>query len=292
MAVNSTRRRSAVRIEPAKDFALVNGGELEVFFIGVGSAFARTLHQTNFLIVKGDTHVLVDFGMTGPTALRATTGLEPTDIGLLLPTHNHADHVGGVECLALMNRYVGIPFMEKPKIRIVLTEEFQRVLWDRSLRGGLEYNEKEEDTGRNLNLGDYFEIIRPRWVTHQPREIWEVEIDGIKLQIFRTNHIPEQATRWDASFISYGLMIDERVFVSCDTQFDPSLFELYPHAEVYFHDVQFFAGAVHAPLDDLRTLDDELKARMWLMHYADNWADQDIAGFAGWTPQGQRLIFD
>ena len=43
---------------------LKNDGKLEVFFIGVGSAFALKHNQTNFLIIKGDKHILVDFGMS------------------------------------------------------------------------------------------------------------------------------------------------------------------------------------------------------------------------------------
>lgn len=59
-----------------------------------------------------------------------------------------------------------------------------------------------------------------------------------------------------------------------------------------FHDVQFCPGAVHAPLNDLKTLPAEIKAKMWLMHYADNWQSQEIKDFAGWTQQGVRYIFD
>ncbi|MFK5281974.1 hypothetical protein ACI3PL_20700, partial [Lacticaseibacillus paracasei] len=60
--------------------SLKNDGALEVFFIGTGSAFAKTHYQTNFLIIKGDHHVMVDFGITGPVALPQTSKLEATDI--------------------------------------------------------------------------------------------------------------------------------------------------------------------------------------------------------------------
>ncbi|MFC2171038.1 MBL fold metallo-hydrolase [Acidobacteriota bacterium] len=273
-------------------FGLKNNGQLEVFFIGVGSAFAVTHHQTNFIIVKGDTHIMVDFGMTGPSALLDTTGLKPTDIEVVLPTHSHADHVGGLECLALMNRYVGRKLMNKPKTKIIVTGEYQRILWDYTLRGGLEWNE-ERDTRIKLSFGDFFEIVHPQWKTYQPRETFEVEFGGIKVEFFRTKHIPEQAESWEASFLSYGLMIDDRVFVSGDTRFDPDLVDMYvDKAEVMFHDVQFFPGAVHAPLEDLKTLPVKAKEKMYLTHYADNWQNQDISDFAGWATQGVRYCFD
>ncbi len=270
---------------------LTNDGELELFFIGVGSAFAQDHYQTNFLIIKGQTHIMVDFGMTGPIALSDVAGLKPVDIATILPTHSHADHVGGIECLALMNRYVGQQFMDKPKLAMIITEEYQRVLWDYTLRGGLEWN--EEAGGRKLAFSDFFTAVRPTWKTHQPREIWEIQVGDIHLELFRTMHIPEQAPTWEAAFISYGLMIDGRVFVSGDTRFDRALIDHYAdQAEMMFHDVQFFPGAVHAPLAELQTLPDRVRKNIWLMHYADNWADQDISGFAGLTPQGVRLIFD
>ena len=99
-----TEKRTIVVDSLVEKLSLTNDGELELFFIGAGSAFAKTLRQTNFLIIKGDQHVMVDFGMTGPEALRDTTGLEPTDLRVLLPTHSHADHVGGLPTVCLKLR--------------------------------------------------------------------------------------------------------------------------------------------------------------------------------------------
>jgi len=280
-------------VQTAKDsLSLTNDGQLDIVFIGTGSAFAKQNRQTNFLVIKGDTHVMVDFGMTGPEALRNTAGLEPTDIGCILPTHSHSDHVGGIECLALMNRYVGQRFMKKPKLKIIITQEYERVLWDQTLRGGLEWNEESLDSGQKLCFRDFFDIIRPKWKIHQPREIFEVEYGDLKFELFRTKHIPEQSDNWEASFISYGLYFpDSQVFISGDTRFDLDLLKLYADARYIFHDVQFFPGAVHAPLDDLKTLPDDVKERMHLIHYADNYGEQDISGFGGFAEQGTIYRF-
>ncbi len=286
-------RRPKIVLPPNKKLSLKNDGELELFFIGVGSALAEKLNQTNFLIIKGDTHILVDFGETGHHALVQTSGLDLNDIRIILPTHSHPDHANGIGSLAIANRYIGIPFMQNPKLRMIITEEYQRELWDKTLRGGLERNEEENENGRHLCFGNYFEVIRPRWKTFQPREIFESEISEIHLEIFRTKHTPDSSASWEVSYLSYGLFIDGRVFISCDTRFDPELIEMYANrSEFMFHDVQFFPGGVHAPLSDLRTLPPEVKEKMFLMHYADNYQEQDIADFAGWTPQGERIIFD
>ena len=44
-------------------------GNLRVVFLGVGSAFTKRNRQSNFLIIQGDHHVLVDCGTLGPLAL-------------------------------------------------------------------------------------------------------------------------------------------------------------------------------------------------------------------------------
>jgi len=275
-----------------RPLSLKNNGQLELFFLGVGSSFAATLRQTNFLIIKGNIHIMVDFGMTGPAALLETAGLKPTDIEVMLPTHSHADHVGGLECLGLMNRYVGQKFFKKPKIKLIITEEYQQVLWDRTLRGGMEYNEEDMSNKRTLGLGDYFNIVRPTWKTHQPRQIFEVDYEGIHLEMFRTKHVPDSAPGWEASFISYGLFIDNRVFVSMDTRFDRELIDMYAgKSEAMFHDAQFFPEGVHASLIDLRGLPRKIKSKMFLMHYGDDWVKQDISGFGGWTVAGMRYCF-
>jgi len=282
-----------VELKSEEKLSLTNNGYLDIFFIGVGSAFAAEHHQTNLLIIKGDIHIMVDFGMTGPTALRETARLEPVDIEKLLITHSHSDHCGGCECLALMNRYVGVPHMDKPKLTMVIPEAYQRILWDRTLQGGLEWNEEEKDTARKLSFSDFFNVIRPTWKTHSPREIFEVQVGDLKIEMFRTKHIPEQSDSWETSFDSFGLFIDGKVFFSGDTRFDPDLIDIYgERSEIMFHDVQFFPGAVHAPLSDLKTLPDEVKEKMHLVHYADNWRDQDISGFAGWTQQGVVYRFE
>lgn len=272
--------------------SLTNDGRLEVFFLGVGSAFALKNFQTNLLIVKGDQHVVVDFGMTAPRALKELAGLHVTDLNTFLITHSHADHIGGLECAGLMNRFVGQPFMKKEKLRMIITEAYQQTLWDRSLRGGMEWNEENIEAQRPLAFADFFDPIRPTWKKQQPREVYEINVGGIKIEMFRTKHIPDTAPDWQASFPSVGLYLDDRIFISMDTRFDPELIEEYAHrSEVMFHDVQFFPTGVHAPLADLKGLPSDVKAKMFLMHYSDDWEKQDINDFAGWTTQGVRYIF-
>lgn len=280
------------RLRESEKLSLTNDGELEIFFLGVGSAFAKENFQTNLIIVKGDQHVVVDFGMTAPRALHELARLDVTDLTTFLITHSHADHIGGLECAGLMNRFVGQPFLKKPKLRMIITEAYQQILWDRSLRGGMEWNEENIAEQRPLGFADFFTPIRPVWKKQQPREVYEVKIGDLKIEIFRTKHVPDTAPDWQASFPSVGLYLDDRIFISMDTRFDRELIDEYAgRSEVMFHDCQFFNGGVHASLEELRTLPEEIKRKMFLMHYGDNWPSQDITGFAGLAEQGVRYIF-
>jgi ribonuclease BN (tRNA processing enzyme) len=270
--------------------SLKNSGQLELFWIGVGTAASKKNAQSNFLIIKGDAHILVDCGALGPLALWESARLRPLDIDTFLPTHSHADHIGGLEELLLAWRY-GRVKQGGPKPKCIINDEYQTVLWERSLRGGLEGNEALT-AGQNLAFADYCDVVRPMRQALSPRETWVVDHAGIRLELFRTKHVPDSAPDWRSSFVSFGLLIDGRVLVSGDTRFDRDALELYAdRAETIFHDVQFFPGGVHAPLADLKTLPAKWKEKMLLYHYADNFAAQDVRDFGGWTQRGVRYLF-
>lgn len=278
-------------VEVEKPYKLINESGLEVSFLGTGSAFGRKLFNTNFLLVKGDTHLLVDFGITGPIALSSVLGVEITDIENILLTHSHSDHIGGVEYLALFNRYVSQPLFKKSKLNLIIDEEYSKYLWDHSLSGGMERNEST-DVISKLYLNDYFNIINPRLITNNPRCIFEIDFKGIQLEIFATNHIPDKVVSINQAFFSYGIFVDDRILFSGDTKFDSDLFNLYgAKAEIIFHDCSFFSNPVHASLEELETLPKEIKSKMLLVHYGDDWEKYDVSNFMGLVHQGLRYIF-
>jgi len=279
-------------LAPEDKLELTNDGDLTLFFLGTGSMFAMAHYQTNLIAVKGNSHVLVDFGMTGPRALADLARVHAGQLNVVLPTHSHEDHIGGLGYLALTNRYIGMPFMKQPKTRLIVTREYKEVLWDYSLRGSLAHNEANPSGG--LTLEDYFDIVYADLIIEEPRQIWQANVGDLKLELFRTRHIPEQANTVEDCFFSFGLFIDDRIFYSGDSQFDRELVDYFAGrgAEYFVHDVQFYPGGVHAPLDTLKTLPEELKQRMLLCHYSDNYQEQDISDFAGWARQGVLYNFD
>ena len=101
------------------------------------------------------------------------------------------------------------------------------------------------------------------------------------------------------SIWSTGVLLDERVMYTSDTQMDRELLDSFDRAyapEVIFHDCQFFTGGVHAGLEELETLPLSLKRRIFLVHYGDSWERYEdrvaAAGFAGLAKQHHFYRFD
>ncbi|QPJ63923.1 MAG: MBL fold metallo-hydrolase [Candidatus Nitrohelix vancouverensis] len=278
---------------------LTTDGRLRVVFIGTGSAFAKRRRQSNILIIQGDHHVLVDCGTQGPLAL-TDIGLSVLKVRCYLPTHSHADHIGGLEEVALMNRYT--PNSTKPQM--IILRDYQDSLWSKSLSGGTEFCEANQ--GRPLQLADFFDILRPKSIQIEGRKFWSYNHGPIEIDIMRTRHFPDTAISVDESQWCSGIMINKRVWISGDTMFDAD----YPirfsdMAELMFHDCQLFFGGVHASYQELMTLPAHIRKKMFLYHYGDNWdrpetwvGDTDDFtgipendGFLGWTEQQKAYDF-
>ena len=250
------------------------------------------------LVIQGNHHVLIDCGTQGPLALN-DLGLSVLDVRCYLPTHSHADHIGGLEEVALMNRYT--PNISTPDM--IILRDYQDILWTKSLSGGCEYCEANQ--GRPLQLTDFFNILRPQNIEIEGRKFWVYKHGPIELVIMRTRHFPDTAISVDESQWCSGVFINRKVWISGDTMFDAD----YPIrfaklAEVMFHDTQLFFGGVHASNPELMTLPEDVRKKMFLYHYGDNWdkpetwaggtdkytGDPIKDGFLGWTDQ--RTAYD
>lgn len=263
---------------------------LSVFFLGVGSAFSRLHNNTNFLVLKGNDHLLVDCGVSCKDALREY-GLELLDIENFFISHSHSDHTGSLEEVAFLNRYV-----KQRKPNIIITDEYKKKLWNETLKGGLAYS--TEKNRKIMTFDDYFTQVKPVKIKSAPRPVYQSQMGSIDVKIFRTLHVPENESNWKKSMISYGILLDERVLFTLDSKFDSELLSImledYPHIEYIFHDCQFSSGDVHAWYEELKTLPPEIKKIMYLCHYSDDYnaKNPEKDGFAGFVQQGVFYNFD
>lgn len=85
---------------PMRNSPSVEGG-LELTFLGTGDAFAsHGRFQSGYMIEAADSKILMD---PGPTALCAMKrgGFKPADVDIILVSHLHGDHFGGLPFLLL-----------------------------------------------------------------------------------------------------------------------------------------------------------------------------------------------
>ena len=271
---------------------------LTLQFVGVGPMRATSAQwQTNAVITYEDDgikrHLLIDCGEDNRHALEEA-GILTEDVRALYVSHLHGDHVGGVGSLALATYFH--PKLYRPEL--FCEYQLMHHLWEHALRGGLDTIE-----GKMMTLTDYFDChpgMSFKW-------------SGIEFQLVQTLHIVAGYQFMN----SYGLMIKlpsdlvegKKIFFTGDTQFCPHQIQcFYDEADLIIHDCETsaFCSKVHAHFDDLTTLDEATKNKMWLVHYQPGFTHdsgdfdmapmremQDLArmnGFAGFIKKGQ--VFD
>lgn len=231
---------------------------LQIQMLGTGSAFSKSYFNNNALLYTKHYTMLVDCGITAPLALHHL-GKQLEDIDGILITHMHADHTGGLEEFAYRSYYQQ---KQKKKLDLFIPEKLADLLWEHTLKGGLD-NGLEE-----YNLDTYFNVRLLK--EHEPLEV----ATGLTVEIMQTEHIPNKD--------SYSLVINDYIFYSADLLFSRELLEYVAYergCQYILHDCQLIEpGLVHATLNELLTLPEAIQQKIQLMHYGD-----DMESFIGKT---------
>ena len=254
---------------------------MRVTFLGVGAAFSRLLGNSSLLVESGRDRLVIDCGRTVPAALERL-GLGLPDVGHVLITHLHADHIGGLEEAALMSR-----IFHRHRLTLVSTEALLDRLWTASLRGGLEYVELTPGDRTPQVFADFFDplAVAPGvWIPLGERlrvhlrptyhvggmESYAVEVEeapgGPTRRLLFTGD-----TRLDLPLIDYGVKECARIFHDC------SLIDIGEGNEL----------GVHTSYSQLKALPAALRARLTLYHYGDEPLPDAVGdGFMGFAEEG------
>jgi ribonuclease BN (tRNA processing enzyme) len=247
----------------------------QLIFIGTGNAFydKKDNYQSNVIIIAPNGNkLLID---CGGDARRALNELNFTyqDITNLFISHLHADHIGGLEWLALA-RYFD-PATENANL--YCPDTIVESLWDNCLKGGLSCIDSTP------SLSSFFHV-KP--CPDKETFAWE----GLKMTPVFAYHCPDGGDHMPC----YSLLIESdntTIFFTADSKFTPEYHRpFFQKADIIFHDCETaeVATGVHAHYNELKTLPIEIKKKMHLYHCkVRNPSDPSADGFFGYVNRGE-----
>jgi ribonuclease BN (tRNA processing enzyme) len=238
--------------------------------LGVGDAFSARWYSSCLALEHDGRWMLIDC----PHPIRKMMREAGEAIGEALDldriegvalTHLHADHVSGLEGYGYFSFFV-----LRKKARVALHRSVRERLWDGCLAAGMEHlGVPGASDARGFGLEDYFDLI---------------DLDpGASLGPFRIecrptiHHIPTTAFRIHAGGSTLGY--------SADTSFDASLIEWLSEADLVVHETNY---GIHTPYERLAELPAELRAKMRLIHYPDDF-DREASVIEPLAP-GRRYV--
>lgn len=137
---------------------------LNFTLLGSGSSGNATL------VSDGDTHVLVDVGLSGRETVRrlAECGLSPQQIAAIVVSHEHGDHCRGV-----------VPFAKHLEVPVFITDEAYAA-------AGMTLEDRKRqriETGRQFDIGGI--LFTPFAVPHDAADpvAFCIENEGVKIAI-------------------------------------------------------------------------------------------------------------
>lgn len=176
--------------------------------------------------------------------------LDLSAIDDVLVTHVHGDHVNGLEGTAYFKF-----FADKKKLRLHTIAPVKDALWPGRLVASMG-RLMTSPTGpefRDLSFEDYFEW---REVSLERR----TTIGPFTVRARMTkHHVPTSALLIEHDGRALG--------ISSDTAFDPDLVAFLAAGDLVVHETNY--GPAHTAYADLLTLSDDVKKKMRLIHYPD-----------------------
>lgn len=250
---------------------------MKIRFLGHGGAFATSEEgNTNACITLKGKNLLIDFGICSHIVWREHWKKTYSDITALWLSHLHCDHVS-LEPM-FFYRYFH-PTLDrhgnKTKPIIFADPSVLTEVWA--------HLEPSMRCYRNeiLHLTNFAECHGCSSFT----------FEGVKFTSVKNPHI----TSAFGSKFAFGLKWEYKgvkFYWSSDSATINQ--KLLQWADVVFHDCEtsHFRSGVHAHYLDLRKLPDELRKKIWLMHYSPHKLDAAKDGFAGFITKDQEFLYE
>lgn len=257
---------------------------MKITVIGCGNATSMENFNQSFMLTENGKNLLIDCGGRVPLALHKL-GIPVKSIDGIYVSHRHADHIGGLEEIALQ-RY---PWQSKPQdirgmpgvLKLYGDAEMLDDLWEHSLSGGLSTIE-----GVNAQAHTLFDI-------HRVSKNGTFEWEGWSFELIQQVHV----FACNTFMPSYGLFMKhstdksrQKVFFTTDCQwYQPKQMDnFYKAADIIFQDCECTgcntkdrsftsASGVHATYAEIagwesanaRKIAAAEKGKIWLGHYQD-----------------------
>ena len=243
--------------------------------LGTGDAFSAYNYSSSILVESGGQSLLLDCPHPIRKILREASSAEShiidiSDISAILLTHLHADHVSGLEGFAFYS-----PFALQRKTQLIAHPDILNGIWENSLQVGMSQLLDAEDLkkrGKSLNMSeirergflksyhfdDFFEVTSLSWTEAVKFGVFSIECRET------IHHVPTTAFRIRVA--------DKMLAYSADTTYDPSLIEWLSKADVIIHETNY---GTHTAYEKLALLPEEIRAKMFLIHYPDDFKHED-----------------
>lgn len=232
--------------------------QMSVVPLGVGDAFSALYYSSSLAVGFEGRWLLIDCPHPIRKMLREaseTSGvqLDVGDFSAIALTHLHADHASGLEGFFYFSCFV----LKRQPTLLAHRDVLERV-WPDHLAAGMDCLMDSQHAPRSMRADEYF--------SSTPLSETEAHaVDGFSIECRKTvHHVPTTAFRIRAG--------DKSIAYSADTAFDPGLIAWLAEADLVIHETNY---GVHTPYEKLADLPAELRAKMRLIHYPDNF---DVEG--------------
>ncbi|HEY8074670.1 MAG TPA: MBL fold metallo-hydrolase [Labilithrix sp.] len=226
---------------------------MKLYVLGVGDTFTEK-HVTHSLLVEADGFRLaIDCPDSYRRVLKqardknGASSLDLFGIDDFLVTHVHGDHMNGLEGVGYFKR-----FAQQKRAALHTIAPVKETMWSERLAGpmGQLWNGTEF---LSLGFDDYF-----AWSPLALDTTTQIGPFTVRARLTK-HHVPTSAL-----LLEHG---GRKLGISSDTAFDPSLVEWLAEADLIVHETNY--GPAHTKYEDLLRLGDDVKRKMRLIHYPD-----------------------